>query len=60
MKYLKLFEDTLLNYEAWGKQIYVGIDNDENGGFIKLKVGDKYDKIYLRTKEELNKMKNKL
>lgn len=53
MKHLKLNEDTLLNYNAWGKQVYVRIDNDEKGGYIETEIGDQKNKIYL-TNEEFN------
>lgn len=41
MKHLKkLNEDTILDYEAWGKRIIVSIDNDNRGGYVEMKVGD--------------------
>lgn len=49
----KLFEDTLLDYDAWGKKVYVRIDNDQNGGYIETRIGDDKNKVYLKTKEEL-------
>lgn len=54
--YLK--EDTLKVYDAWGKKIILGIDNDNAGGFIKVSIDDKIvGKIYIITKEELERKK---
>lgn len=52
MKHLKLFEDTLLDYEAWGKKIHVRIDNDKNGGYVETEIGDDKNKVYLKTKND--------
>lgn len=53
MKYLKLNEDTLLDYEAWGKRIYVHIDNDKDGGYVEMKIGNAED-----TRDDLTSMKS--
>jgi len=55
----KLNEDTLKHYEAWGKKIIIGCDNDANGGFIDVMVdGKQVGKVYVISTEELDKLKS--
>ena len=55
-----LYEDTLLHYEAWEKPIIVSIDNDDQGGYVTLKIdGRQVAKKYVALKNEIEAWKKK-
>jgi hypothetical protein len=63
MEKLKLFEeflneDTIKSYPAWGKEIVIGIDNDDEGGFIEICVdGKSVGRVHVIDKDGLAKWK---